>query len=153
MLHRIWKDTPKTQVRKITAIITSAESNTFLLRSDVNELWCKRHNILVIFSEVLVREAENWNILLSSFYKTREWKWDWLEWKWDWKGVCKDLNLQEEYQSRGVIGKLYCGRADGSLKTEDSIKEGRKVRAAGKSKFAEGKKQARLILMQRKEKD
>lgn len=112
---------PKTQVRKITAIITSAENNTFLIRSDAHELWWKRHNIFVIVSEILVRKAENWNNLLSSSYKT-------LEWKWYWNGVCKDLHLQEGYQSREVIGKLYCGRADGSLKTEGSIKEGKKVR-------------------------
>lgn len=115
------RHSPKTQVRKITAIITSTENNAFLLRSDAHELWCKRHNIFIIVSEILVRKAKNWNNLLSFSYKT-------LEWKWDWNGVCKDLHLQEGYQSREVIGKLCCGRADGSLKTEGSIKEGRKVR-------------------------
>lgn len=34
-----------------------------------------KRNILVIVSEVLVKEVENSNTLLSSSYKILEWKW------------------------------------------------------------------------------
>lgn len=46
---------PKTQVRKITAVTTSAESSNFLLRSDANELWCERQYISYCFRGISER--------------------------------------------------------------------------------------------------
>lgn len=85
-----------------------------------------KDNISVIVSEVLVGEVENWNTLLSSSYNILEWKWDQKRGVWRLKPIGR-ISKQRNYW-QAVPPK-------GWWATENSVKGGRRVRAAGKTQF------------------